>query len=194
MSATETVTTETQFDPIVLTAQAVQKVKSAMQREGAGPEKALRIGVVAPFSGAFADYPWVEAIFMSGLFALVGLGAVLFPFMLNGFSSQITYAGEQFNIVGDEGKVRRTGDEILSPFWRRADAAESVEVVQLAAYHTQGNTATIKWHYASSFTTTNIFFPMQKQRSLPHFTSSVTSGSAPQIPRKLSSVIEDYPS
>lgn len=40
-----------------------------------------------PISGAFADYPWVEAIFMSGLFALVGLGAVLFPFMLNGFSS-----------------------------------------------------------------------------------------------------------
>jgi uncharacterized membrane protein len=33
-----------------------------------------------PISGAFADYPLVEAIFMSGLIALVGLGAVLFPF------------------------------------------------------------------------------------------------------------------
>ena len=33
-----------------------------------------------PISGAFADHPWIEAIAMSGLFALVGLGAALFPF------------------------------------------------------------------------------------------------------------------
>ncbi|WP_029252010.1 DUF981 domain-containing protein [Paraoerskovia marina] len=32
-----------------------------------------------PISGAFAEYPLVEAIFMSGLIALVGLGAILFP-------------------------------------------------------------------------------------------------------------------
>lgn len=35
-----------------------------------------------PITGQFADYPWVESIFISGLFALVGLGAVLFPFVL----------------------------------------------------------------------------------------------------------------
>ncbi|OLF11980.1 hypothetical protein BLA60_08065 [Actinophytocola xinjiangensis] len=35
-----------------------------------------------PISGAFADYPLVEAIFISGLYALVGVGAVLFPFAL----------------------------------------------------------------------------------------------------------------
>ena len=40
-----------------------------------------------PISGAFAEYPWVEAIFMSGLFGLVGVGAVLFPFSLRGFSA-----------------------------------------------------------------------------------------------------------
>jgi uncharacterized membrane protein len=40
-----------------------------------------------PISGAFAAYPWIEAIFMSGLFALVGVGAVLFPFTLKHFSS-----------------------------------------------------------------------------------------------------------
>ncbi|GAA2188643.1 DUF981 domain-containing protein [Leucobacter alluvii] len=40
-----------------------------------------------PISGAFAEYPWVEATFMSGLFALVGVGAVLFPFALRGFDS-----------------------------------------------------------------------------------------------------------
>lgn len=37
-----------------------------------------------PISGAFAQWPWIEATFMSGLFALVGIGAVLFPFALRG--------------------------------------------------------------------------------------------------------------
>ncbi len=37
-----------------------------------------------PISGAFAEYPLVEALFVSGLYALVGLGSVLFPFALNG--------------------------------------------------------------------------------------------------------------
>lgn len=32
-----------------------------------------------PISGRFAAYPWVEAIFMSGLFALVRVAALLFP-------------------------------------------------------------------------------------------------------------------
>ncbi|QCB95584.1 DUF981 family protein [Arthrobacter sp. PAMC25564] len=35
-----------------------------------------------PISGAFAAYPIIEATFMSGLFALVGVGAVLFPFAI----------------------------------------------------------------------------------------------------------------
>ena len=35
-----------------------------------------------PISGQFANYPWVEAIFISGLFALVGVAALLFPFAL----------------------------------------------------------------------------------------------------------------
>ncbi|KAA1423962.1 DUF981 family protein [Mumia zhuanghuii] len=39
-----------------------------------------------PISGAFADYPMVEATFMSGLIALVGVGAVLFPFVIDRLS------------------------------------------------------------------------------------------------------------
>jgi len=35
-----------------------------------------------PISGEFADHPLIEAIFISGLYALVGVGAVLFPFAL----------------------------------------------------------------------------------------------------------------
>lgn len=37
-----------------------------------------------PISGEFAEWPWVEAIFMSGMFAVVGVGALLFPFALKG--------------------------------------------------------------------------------------------------------------
>src|SRR5690625_3024821 len=33
-----------------------------------------------PISGAFADYPLVEAIFISGLLAMIGIGALLFPY------------------------------------------------------------------------------------------------------------------
>ena len=37
-----------------------------------------------PISGQFAEWPLVEATFMSSLFALVGVGAVLFPFVVRG--------------------------------------------------------------------------------------------------------------
>ncbi|HEX5535465.1 MAG TPA: DUF981 family protein [Actinomycetales bacterium] len=40
-----------------------------------------------PISGAFADYPIIEAIFMSGLIALVGVGAVLFPFAVRALAT-----------------------------------------------------------------------------------------------------------
>lgn len=46
-----------------------------------------------PISGAFAQWPVVEATFMSLLFALIGLGAVLFPFALRSFSSHSTVGG-----------------------------------------------------------------------------------------------------
>ncbi|MFL5680177.1 MAG: DUF981 family protein [Chloroflexota bacterium] len=35
-----------------------------------------------PISGAFAEWPWLEATFMSGLFALVGIGCLSAPFAL----------------------------------------------------------------------------------------------------------------
>jgi iron-sulfur cluster assembly accessory protein len=43
-----------QYEPIVLTEHAVKKVRSAMQREGAGPEKALRLGVVGGGCSGFS--------------------------------------------------------------------------------------------------------------------------------------------
>lgn len=36
-----------------------------------------------PISGLFSEWPWIEATFMSGLFALAGLGALLLPAALS---------------------------------------------------------------------------------------------------------------
>lgn len=36
---------------------------------------------------------------------------------------------------GNEGRIERAGDEVLSPYWRRADTSKAVRVVQLAAFH-----------------------------------------------------------
>ncbi len=41
-----------------------------------------------PISGLVAGYPWIEAIFMSGMFGFVGIGAVLFPLALRDFSKR----------------------------------------------------------------------------------------------------------
>lgn len=48
-----------------------------------------------PISGNFAAYPWVEAIAMSGLFGLVGIGAVLFPLALRNFAADSALTGPQ---------------------------------------------------------------------------------------------------
>ncbi|WP_216324491.1 malectin domain-containing carbohydrate-binding protein [Deinococcus aestuarii] len=44
------------------------------------------------------------------------------------------------------GEVAPNGDEVIAPYWQRADAARPVTVTQLAAYHTQGNRATLAWY------------------------------------------------
>lgn len=74
-----------------------------------------------------------------------------------GYGTTITNPGEPLNVEGDSGKVRATGDEVLSPYWRRADAARAVEVIQLAAYHTHANEETIRWHFRGSNTQTALF-------------------------------------
>lgn len=52
-----------------------------------------------PISGAFASHPWIEAIFMSGMFGFVGVGAVLFPFAVRGIQANGGVAGVQ-KVVG----------------------------------------------------------------------------------------------
>lgn len=53
-----------------------------------------------PISGEFAEWPLVEAIFMSGLFALVGVGAVLFPFVVNSLKKAATVVTWPLKITG----------------------------------------------------------------------------------------------
>lgn len=61
-----------------------------------------------PISGQFADYPLLEASFISGLYALTGIGAILFPFGLNNRKSKLvkviavvwTLAGIAFVLFG----------------------------------------------------------------------------------------------
>ena len=51
-----------------------------------------------PISGMFAPYPWFEATIMSGMFGIIGLGAVLFPFALDDFSFGAKTSGRQKTI------------------------------------------------------------------------------------------------
>ena len=62
-------------------------------------------------------------------------------FRLFGYSTKATYAGQSLN---NGGKNEAIGDEVLSAYWQAADPTAPVKVTQLAAYHSQGNTETIK--------------------------------------------------
>lgn len=54
-----------------------------------------------PISGVFSAYPWLEATFISGLYVLVGVGAVLFPFALRSLKSGLwTVVGVVWGLAG----------------------------------------------------------------------------------------------
>jgi hypothetical protein len=60
-----------------------------------------------------------------------------------GYRTTITAAGQQLNQAGF---VSAVGDEVLSPYWRRADTTKPVGVTQIVAFHGQGNPATVYWY------------------------------------------------
>ncbi|WP_229723777.1 malectin domain-containing carbohydrate-binding protein, partial [Deinococcus aerolatus] len=49
------------------------------------------------------------------------------------------------NGINQKGKVTPQGDEVIAPYWQRADSSQPVTVQQLAAYHTQGDTSKLRW-------------------------------------------------
>jgi hypothetical protein len=71
-----------------------------------------------------------------------------------GLGTVFEYPGQ---MLTNGGKVEAVGDEILSPYWVRADTSLPVHVQEIASFHTQGDTATVKFHTKGSTTTTNIF-------------------------------------
>jgi hypothetical protein len=70
-----------------------------------------------------------------------------------GYRTTITGAGQQLNQAG---LVAAVGDEVLSPYWRRADATKPASVTQLDAFHSQGASATIYWYAKNTTARTSI--------------------------------------
>ena len=71
-----------------------------------------------------------------------------------GYATQVVKPGETLN---QGGRIVRVGDEVLSPYWLRADGSAPVTVRQISAFHTQGNVAALYWHNKGSTTVTNLF-------------------------------------
>ncbi|GGL95159.1 hypothetical protein GCM10011594_13590 [Nakamurella endophytica] len=96
---------------------------------------------------------------------------------LFGYGTAITANGTPLN---EDGLVHATGDEVLSPYWVRANTAQPVSVRQLAAFHTQGNTATFYWHAKGSNSTSGVFTHagVEGQSILPHRNGSTTVAAA----------------
>lgn len=53
-----------------------------------------------PISGAFADHPMIEATFMSLLLALVGIGAIAFPFAVRAVRGRVDTTAVALRITG----------------------------------------------------------------------------------------------
>jgi hypothetical protein len=70
-----------------------------------------------------------------------------------GYTTVFTNAGQNLN---GGGRVEAVGDEVLSPYWFRADPNLPVTVKQLAAFHTQGDPARLRRHNKGSTTLTDI--------------------------------------
>jgi hypothetical protein len=71
-----------------------------------------------------------------------------------GYQTNIVNAGQNINTGGQAIAV---GDEVMSGYWQRAYATDPVIVRQLWAFHTQGNTAALKWYLKGSSTQTTLF-------------------------------------
>jgi hypothetical protein len=96
---------------------------------------------------------------------------------LAGFSTVAVGEGQ---MLADGGKVAAVGDEVLSPYWRAADPAESIEVVQLGAWHTHDQTESFKWFYKGAASPTTLFThdALSAQSFLPFLNGSTTNIAA----------------
>ncbi|MDX6414364.1 MAG: large repetitive protein, partial [Gaiellaceae bacterium] len=90
------------------------------------------------------------------------------------YKTAIVGTGQQLN---QDGLVTAVGDEVLSPYWERADTTKPIAVRQLDAFHTQGATAAVYW-FAKGSTSANTIFVSNGadgQSLLPHLNGSSTA-------------------
>ncbi|HEV7806177.1 MAG TPA: malectin domain-containing carbohydrate-binding protein [Solirubrobacteraceae bacterium] len=87
------------------------------------------------------------------------------------YRTTLLYSGQTLN---RQGRIETAGEEVLSPYWTRVDTTKPVSVRQLAAFHTQGNTATIRWHARGSTALSSIFTHAgaEGQSFLPHLNAN----------------------
>lgn len=99
------------------------------------------------------------------------------PTMVNklfGYKTTILNGGQAFGQGTLNGQIATAGEEVLSKYWVRADTNYPVTVRQLAAYHSQGNTAAVRWMVKGATSSTTIFTQqgVEGQTFLPHTTAS----------------------
>ena len=71
-----------------------------------------------------------------------------------GYGTSIRFDGQEIN---NDGRIEMIGEEVLSPYWQRANTDAPVTVRQLAAFHSCCNkTATVFWHAEGSGSTNTI--------------------------------------
>ena len=101
-------------------------------------------------------------------------------FQTFGYTTVAVGAGQNINTGGNIVKV---GDEVISPYWRRADGSQPVRVRQLAAFHFQGSTATISFFPKGSSATTKLFShePIDGQSFLPRLQNNNAAPAAGQF-------------
>lgn len=83
-----------------------------------------------------------------------GIGQIIRVF---GYTTELVSAGQRLN---RQGLVDAVGEEVLSPYWRRADTSKPVTIRQLSAFHSccdPATAATVRWHAKGSSSTTTLF-------------------------------------
>ncbi len=84
-----------------------------------------------------------------------GLGQIARVF---GYTTTFVAPGQR---ISRQGRVEAIGEEVLSPYWRRADQTRPVTVRQLAAFHGCCNASTqsayLRWHVKGSDTRTTLY-------------------------------------
>ena len=84
-----------------------------------------------------------------------GLGQIARVF---GYTTTFVAPGQR---ISRQGRVEAIGEEVLSPYWRRADQSKPVTVRQLAAFHGCCNASTqsayLRWHVKGSDTRTTLY-------------------------------------